>query len=433
MIILFVFLFLIVITIQRSLKLMRLSVFFVFNASWLITLILYELNLSVFPEIDLASYSYLLSYLLLFNISYFIFYLVISNHKKINPSHGFSICDKSGDASILHADRFFSDYLFIAWLVLLVVFFYQISKSYGVVNYLIDGGARKILSNLNESDDSSINISYYIFGTLFVIFRLVEWELHNINLTKIAILKVVVVCFSLLLTAAKVNFVYLCMIIYFIYFIVKNKTYFNLIGHVSVLVSIFYLFIIAFAFFTGKVIDENVGSMESFDDVFRLGKSTLLYPYDYLVGALAAFNEFFIHKPNMEQSEFGSYMFKRVYQLLSLIVNKNNLPSLPPSQTPFVNINGINTNVYTMHYFIVNDLGPYLAIIFSVVQGVYFSWLDFIKANCKNTSFNVLFYLTLANTVLSLITFKFSDTLYFSAICIFFISHIINYQRAHNA
>lgn len=422
-----------VILIQLKLCNIRLSVFFVFNLAWLFTLTLFEFNLSVFPTLDMSVYLYLIGYLLMFNIIYIFSYLFFGNNYKSKIIDDCAIGYETSRGVADQKKYAIDDYLFIAWAIFVLVFVYQINVSYGFINYLSDGSARQVLLDINESDNSNINLSYYMFGTLYVLFRLVKWELVNESLSILDKIKISTIMISLLLTAAKMNFVYLCLMIYFISFLKRNKTYSQLLTHAFIIIFVFYIFIISFAFFTGKVIDDNIGSMSALNDVYDLGKATLLYPYNYLVGSLSAFNEFFLNKPNNEHSEFCSYMFSRFYQLMSIIINKEYLPIIPPHSAPFVNINGINTNVYTMHYHIVNDLGPFFAMIIAALQGIYFSWLDVCKRFFKNTYINVLFYLTLSNSILSLISFKFNDTMYIFTILLLIGSLSFDYLRRDNA
>jgi len=397
--------------INKKLSNPNLSIFFVFNFSWLITIILYQLNLSVFPPLSFELKLYLIAFLLCYITSYYIVrkfiigkvYLFVSN---------------------VDFDRakVITDFLLLLWFLFLLYFFYQIRSIGGILEYLSDGGARTALKDLSE--DSGVNISFYLFGTLFIIARLYLIFLNIKKQSYSSFMVIIVVLASMLLTAAKINFMYCVMLIYFCWFNAKNKKTSLLFIHSVGILGLMYVFIVAFSFFTGKVVDSNVGSMNDFSDVFLLGGAALLYPYDYVVGSLAAL-DYFIMNQYVNSSEFFVYTFSRVYKVAIYFFGKDAFPTIPAHSLPFVSISGVSTNVYSMHYELINDFGFFGALISSIALAALNSFLDFNFKKSKSLFVYILFYLSLVCSALSTISLKYTDTIYLISFIFLFIAPLV--------
>lgn len=381
----------------------RASNLLVFTFTWSVCLILYNLDLSVFPDLSENLKLYIMSFMSLYIISYVSVYslLTYSAKSRLNFQYIYRV----------NLVKLF----FFLWALFLGLFLIKVSLTIGIANYLTSGTARSSIKDISETH--GVNISYYMFAYLFLISCFYE------GFNKVKITLTVLVSLSLVFTAAKMNFVVYCLLAYVLYINKSNVQYKKVGFQLLFLVVAFYLFIFVFSLFTGKVIDQNVGSAENIEDILQFGSSALLYPYNYLVGAVAALDEVFFHcNFACVDSDYMSNVLARIYRFGSSLGLNSFLPDIPSHNKPFVNINGINTNVYSFHYELIADFGIYGAILSASLLAFVHATLDFLsKRERIRFTLYALNSLIVVFTLLTVISFRYFNTIIMMCLFLFFI------------
>jgi oligosaccharide repeat unit polymerase len=166
-----------------------------------------------------------------------------------------------------------------------------------------------------------------------------------------------------------------------------------------------------FSLFTGKVIDKNVGSANTISDILSFGTSALLYPYEYMIGSLAAFNEVALH-PQEGGFPPGAYSISFVYNALAKLGFTSSSLQLPDHLREFVHVGGIDTNVYTFLYDFVLDFGLVGSLLAAPLLATLHTYLDNRSSTTKSIPEFLLIYISILAGFLSFVSFRYGDTLF---------------------
>lgn len=381
--------------INKRLKNSNFSTFFLFNSSWIVLIALYLMDFNALPIISDFTKIYIFLYFLISNCAYIIFRSLKSTRLRITTN----VNDKTG-LKLLNI-------FLILWAIFFLYFLYTIYSSIGLSNYFFSNSARQILNTLDT--ESNVNISYYIYGTFYCWGR-IYFNLKYGNKKKYILF---IVAISLLFTAAKMNFIFAMIGSLLILFHYKKYSYMKVLNKIIPITIGFFIFLISFAIFTGKVIDKNIGSISSLNDLNDLTIGVLLYPYTYIVSTLFSLDNYINTViTNGQAYDNFFYMFIILYKAVNKIGFDIDVPS---HILPFVYIDSFETNVYTFFYEILHDFGLGGTMFFGIFCALIFSIFDFnLKKNDKGLLF-YLFYAYLGTACfLSIIAFKFNTTMFVS-------------------
>jgi oligosaccharide repeat unit polymerase len=385
--------------INKYLKNNNFSVYFLFNISWISSISLYIMDLNNLPIISDFTKIYLAVFFLVTNVSYIIF-------RKISITEVRFVIDQN-----LNFERRLLNLFFYLWAVYFLYFLYSIYSTVGFQEFFLSNAARKIMYTLGK--EYNINISYYIFGTFYLwglsYFSTKYNEKNNV--------KYFIVLFSLLLTAAKMNFVLALIGSLLIKYHYRNLSYKQLLLRLIPYIGGFLVFLVLFSIFTGKVIDSSVGTIYSIEDMGRLTYNALLYPYTYIVSSLFALDYYINHTIIYHDIDYNfSYIFLPFYKILNKVGLNIDFPS---HILPFVYIDSFETNVYSFFYELLHDLGFVGTLLFGIFSSFLYAIVD------SNIQFNrtlsvYLFYANLAMaSFLSIISFKFNTTMFIGYLFVF--------------
>jgi len=377
------------------------SLYFIFNLSWIIMISLYIMNFNDLPMISLFLKLYLSIYFIIVNLSYFIVRKLSISHISIRIEDSYNFNKK-----ILSI-------LFLLWIIFLLYFLMKVYTTIGFEKFFLSNAARKIIHELGK--EYNINISYYIFGTYYL------WGLTYLNVSRNERhkFKYIIVLSSLLLTAAKMNFVMAILGSIFIKYHYSNLSYKKILLLILPYIGGFLIFLVLFAIFTGKVVDSSVGSITSLEDIKNITFGVLLYPYTYLVSSLFALDYYVNHIINSNGYEID-YMFRYIllplYKILAKFDLVNNVPSHILS---FVYIDGFKTNVYSFFYVLFHDFGLIGSLFFGILSSWLFALFDFnIKFNKSFLLYLMYGYLAVGS-FLSIISYRFNTTIFIGFLLFF--------------
>lgn len=402
--------FTVLIFINKKLRNNNYSSFILFNGSWIIVVSLYLLGSNFLPSLSEFTIIYILIYFSLSNTAYIFFRLSRSLSLRITTKVNYRI-----------SHRILKIFFFL-WLLYFLYFLTSIYTSVGFREYFLANSARKIMQSLGK--ETEINLSYYIFGTFYC------WGClyHNLKYDRKKVLWLSIVGLSLLLTAAKMNFITAIIGGLIIIFHYRNYSYTKVLKLIIPILIGFFLFLISFSIFTGKVIDKNIGTITTWNEINNLTTGVLLYPYIYLVSAIFSL-DYYINEIILRgiQNDSFFYVLTPIYKVLYKVGVVNEDPS---TILPIISIDSYQPNVYTFFYEVLHDFGLFGTIIFGVFSSFIFSTLDF---NVKKGG-SILFYLFYATVstciILSVVAYKFHSTLF--GIIVLIILFYIKLKRTNN-
>ncbi|MBL4767937.1 MAG: oligosaccharide repeat unit polymerase [Rhodobacteraceae bacterium] len=377
----------------------------IFLGVWILLLFLFLIRLRPFEPLSLELQLYLTTFFALYAFSYFL--TAAKSTSKARVAKPAIWCDRYR-ASIGR----FAGFFFILWAALFLLFINSIQANISVMLLVTQGGARKALSELHN-----INLWFYLFGYLFLIAATMRPWGPSIFWRVLMVLAFVIVLASMLLTAAKVNFVSAIFLVYVVWFNKVPRSKMTLLRHAVYVVFGLYFFIFSFSLFTGKVIDANVGSTASFADILHFGANALFYPYDYLVSSLAALNKVFLSSQNHSYA-FGSTSFFSLYKILTAFGLLTSDISLPSQFQSFVTVGGVNTNIYTIFYDLIFDFGIFSSLFMGVFLGLFHGTLDKAEYYGARPSLSFLSQISKLSALLSFINFRYGDTIFILAVSI---------------
>ncbi|MCG9544421.1 oligosaccharide repeat unit polymerase [Vibrio sp. Isolate33] len=397
-----IFLFLMIFTVialKSRLNNGGLSLFLVFNITWLFAIFLAQLDLSSFGELSVEIRLYLLCYLLFFNLAYIIFYLSFKDKLNLAFYDKYEFENLKNIAGLTKLS-------WMIWFSLFLVFIVTIENEIGLFNFLFSGQARASINEINN--DAGVLIYYYIFGSLSCCITV--YKSCFTKLSKIECIGIVVVLLSLLLTGAKINFITCIIMMFGVKYRLKYTNDIRLIYFGIIAVVLFYLFIILFSVFTGKAIDNDVGSLDSLNDLSSLTINVLLYPYDYAIGALYALDEKLFTHNSVIVEPYLPTILNKFYLIVNKVLGFEYI-SVNSSVLDFIEVGEVVTNVYTMHLAIINELSLLGAFLSSIVLGFVLSAVDYFSKMKRNFTVTFLYASFLPVCVLSLVAYKFNDTI----------------------
>lgn len=384
----------------------------VFLGTWVLLLCLYQLDLAGFDPLSFEMQLYIGVFFSIYGLVYYMTY------RSRAPGRTSRVEQTSSQASFQASNRVFMYVFFVLWALLFLVFVRSLGLG-GVFLLITGGGARRALS-----EAENVNIWFYLFGYLFLV-AAVYARLPRGLIKRVAFLAICgVVLSSMLVTAAKINFVSAVFLIYFVWYNKVPRPARELAVHAAVSVVGLYAFIFLFSIYTGKVVDTSVGSAASLTDVLQYGRDAFMYPYEYFVSSLAALNQVFFYT---DQHQFapGSVSFYSVYQILGRVGVLPGGIELPPQFLSFVVVGEVETNVYTLFYDILVDFGPFASILVAVGLGVLHGNLD--HAEYWGTRPEILYVSQVSklSAFLSFINFRYGDTIVILVVAIVVLSVII--------
>ena len=232
-----------------------------------------------------------------------------------------------------------------------------------------------------------------------------------------------VVFASLFMTAAKMNAISASFLVYTIWFNRNNYGLSNFSRHFLFIGVLGYIFIFSYSLFTGKVVDQSVGSIESFSDILKFGKSGYLYPYEYLNSSLAALDYTF-NRPSTTDPSFlwGGYSFYSVYRIAAAFGFLSDAAALPSQLYGFVQFDHVDTNVYTFFYDLIIDFGDIGALLFALPHAMLHAFLDMRETRTSNVAFILLTNVSKLTAFLSFVTFRYGDTIFVFVLAIWLLS-----------
>lgn len=384
----------------------------IFFGLWTALLFLHALNLSTFPPLSIQTGTFLILFFCIYTLTSIGYGKVLQAfiHKRNRPN-------RTQHSSVEKKMPAWMPILFVcAWALTFAQYLLVVSKEISLAFFLTGGAARSALSGSDE-----ISITYYIpaYFYLAVAFRPCKSEIANRALLNNTTRTIVLV--SLLFTAAKINFVSGAFLLYIGWFKKEKYSSSVLAKHSLAALALLYLFVATFAIFTGKVIDENVGSLSGVQDLFKLGLGALLYPYDYAVGSIAALDEIFRMSAFNSAYATGGYSVPVLYKIASTFGFTGNTKNLPPQFMEFVYINGVWTNVYTMFLDLIYDFGVYGSLLAAPALAVLNASLDSTERGTTSASLALLNACAKLSIFLSFINFRYGGTLFIAAL-IFYLS-----------
>ncbi|MEZ9027589.1 O-antigen polymerase [Vibrio cyclitrophicus] len=397
-----IFLFLMIFTVialKARLNNGGLSLYLVFNMTWLIAIFLAHLNISSFGELSVEVRLYLLCYLLAFNLSYVIFYLSFKGETSLDFHENYDFKSLKNIAALTKLS-------WLIWFFLFLVFVVTIEKEIGIFNFIFSGQARANINKINN--DAGVLIYYYIFGSLSCC--LAVYKSCFTKLYKVEYIGITLVLLSLLFTGAKINFITCIIMMFGVKYRLTNTNDIRLIYFSIIAVVLFYLFIILFSVFTGKAIDNDVGSLDSLSDLSSLTTNVLLYPYDYAIGALYALDEKLFTYNNVMFEPYLPTILNKFYLIVNKVLGFEYI-SANSSVLDFIEVGDVVTNVYTMHLAIINELSLLGAFLSSIVLGFVLSAVDYFSKIKRNFTVTFLYASFLPVCILSLVAYKFNDTI----------------------
>ncbi|MFG6581120.1 O-antigen polymerase [Sulfitobacter sp. 1A13191] len=391
--------------ITRAKNLLFFSNLSVFLGIWSILMTLYSLNLSVFPKLSGSLTLYILTFHFLYIFIYFLTASGFPTSRGANTAPAYY--DQTNPQLKRHLS-FASQLSFALWAFFFVKFLASLQSVGGAAVFLTGGGARKMLS-----ETEGVSLTFYVFAYLFLVTAMLLVP-HLTRYRKVAVYAgILFVLGSLLLTAAKVNVVSGAFLIYAIWFNRKKIGFANFCRQFGALVILGYAFIFLFSAFTGKVVDKSVGSIDNISDVLRYGKSAFLYPYDYLVGSLAALDYRFASIHSSDYSNLvGGHSFYSVYRIASAFGLISDTADLPDQFYGFVWFGGVNTNIYTFLYDLMLDFGEIGALLFAPLLAMLHASLDMRETIGRNIALIMLSNISKLSAFLSFVNFRYGDTVF---------------------
>lgn len=393
---------------RRTVNALAFSNFSVFLGIWIALLFLHSLKLRGYDDLSID----ILLYIVVFFSIYFVTYILATI---ISARDKFKF--KSANESRFSTDLICA-ILFALWAGFFIIFIKTLGGTGSFISLLSSGGARLELNIIG-----GINVSYYIFAYFFIIAASMGNPLRSRAKKIVYAFAVIVVLFSLLFTAAKVNFMTASFILYAMWFNRNGFGWKAFLIHSIILIVLMYVFIFTFAIYTGKVFDQNLGSVASISDILNISSSAFMYPYDYITGSIAALNEVFELQTNSDYPT-GSISFGFLYKALALLGLLDWNIQLPPHNEEFVLVSGLDTNVYTFIYDIKRDFGVASLIIASIL-GLLHQYLDRSEWIGARISLINLSQASKVSAVLSFVNFGYGGTFFAVAFLIFIIHHLL--------
>ncbi len=393
---------LIFVVLKLTVRTLTFSNMSIFLGVWIALLGLYQLKLVPFDPLSLELQLYLTTFFGLYGFSYF----------TGSTAFGYARTPRSHlikKLSIQSSNRAFMYLFLILWLALIIVFVRSVSIN-GLIMIVSQGGARKAITNLEN-----VKISFYLFGYLFLIAASVS-ALPKSFIRRVLFFTIIgIVLGSMLVTAAKINFVSASFLIYIVWYNNRHRSIITLLRHFGLAIIALYAFIFIFSLYTGKVIDKSIGSISSIQDILQFSSDAFLYPYEYFVGSLAALNKVFLYaEPHTYLP--GSISFYSVYQILMRLGMIDSGAQLAPQFYDFVTVGGVTTNVYTFLYDLFLDFGLFFPLIAALFLGFIHSRLDVTEQRGGLPELIYLSQVSKLSAFLSFVNFRYGDTIFILAL-----------------
>ncbi|WP_081035955.1 O-antigen polymerase [Rhodobacter capsulatus] len=401
--------------ISKAKNLLFFSNLSVFLGVWAMIFFLYSLNLSVFPELSWDLYFYLLTFFSFYIFVYIVFASAFQSSQRESTPVVHLVEGNSRFKRKLVGAAILS---FAAWSIFFFLFLRSFGSVSGVIFFLTAGGARKAISN-----SEGVSLTYYVFAYLFLIVAVLLLP-HLTRIWKsVTYFCMLVVFVSLFMTAAKMNVISASFLVYIIWFNRNNYGFSNFYRHSLFILVFGYIFIFAYSLFTGKVVDQSVGSAESFSDILKFGKSGYLYPYEYLNSSLAALDYTFnIPLKTDPSSLWGGYSFYSVYRIAAAFGLFSDTAALPSQLYGFVQFGHVDTNVYSFFYDLIIDFGDVGALLFAFPHAMLHAFLDMREKRTSNVAFILLTNISKLTAFLSFVTFRYGDTIFVFVLAIWLLS-----------
>lgn len=368
---------------------------------------LHSLNLAYFQPLSLKLGAFIIFFFLIYALTAAVATYKFDSKMRFRKS-------RSGIATV-YVNTKIKKIVFMLWLVSFVQFLFFLNSTVGILGYFTSGLARKIMSQ-----DIDINIYFYIFGYLYITLTLASARPHNKRGQLFELISIGLILISLLTTAAKINFISGCFLVYVLWFRRNNNNLRDLFVHGFYGLLLMYAFIVIFSLFTGKVVDRNFGAVTSVSDFFQLSYAFFLYPYEYVAGALEALNSVFGNL-NSSNYSFGSYSFNAIYRALITLNLPGATDNIPFKAGEFVVLSAFNTNVYTFFYDPLLDFGAFVTALLAIPLAILHSYLDSKETYNPSLGVTILSSSSKLCCFISFADFKYGDTYFIVSVLIFLV------------
>lgn len=377
---------------------LAISNFSIFIGLWIVLVALYHLNLAGFDPLGLELQFYLTVFFCLYTL---IYYCTTVSLRAKNVSIKGQVRRTDW---FRKRNRRFMVAFFLLWFLMFAMFVWSVGVELMIL-LILQGGARASLSAAEN-----VNIWFYLFGYLFILSAAYHGAPRKLMWRALWYLACALVLMSMLLTAAKINFVSAVLLCYIVWYNKEPRLRILLVKHAAFAIVGLYTFIFLYSVYTGKVIDPNVGSAEGLSDILKFGAKAFLYPYDYLTGSLAALNEVF---SNTLQHRYapGSQSFYSVYKIVEQFGLLPADVELPPQFYSFVDVGNVYTNVYTLFYDLWLDFGQIASLAMAIGIGALHAFLD--QSEVKGASPPLYYFSEISklSAFLSFVNFRYGDTI----------------------